>query len=84
MSNGVTEQCTNISIIEDSLVEEMEYFFVGLVSNDPRVIVTTANASVFIRDSSSKKYIQPTIRSITIILYSVVRWEYMAAAACHL
>ena len=46
----------NISILTDSLVEEQEYFFVSLVSSDPRVIVNAPNASVFIEDSSSKIY----------------------------
>ena len=56
-SSGLAEECVNISIITDSLVEEQEYLLVSLVSNDPRVIVNAPNASIFIDDSSSKIYV---------------------------
>ena len=48
------EQCVDIAISVDSLLERQEQFSAVLVAVDPDAVVTVRSAPVFISDSNSK------------------------------
>ena len=50
--------CANITIILDSVVEDIEFFQIVLDSSEPAVILTQSTATVNISDSSGKYYIK--------------------------
>ena len=54
LSPNLNRQCINITIIQDTVVEDQESFLVRLSSNDPSAALTLTSAEVFIADSSSK------------------------------
>ena len=48
------ENCTNITIIEDMLVEDVESFGVFINSSDPSVMIGRESVPISLNDSSSK------------------------------
>ena len=51
------EECLNIQIIADDVVENLEIFRVFINSSDPSVVVVNDTSPVSIVDSSGKKWL---------------------------
>ena len=49
-----SEVCINIGIINDAVLEGIEYFIAVLTANDPRVIVSPGSATITIMDNDSE------------------------------
>lgn len=47
-------RCVNITLLEEDVLETTEIMFLDLQSEDPAVILSPAQASVFITDTSRK------------------------------
>ena len=52
-SNG-SRECFNITIIDDSIIEDTEFFRVSLTSTSNNVIVTSSSATVWITDNDGR------------------------------
>ena len=52
-SNG-SRECFNITIIDDSIIEDTEFFRVSLTSTSNDVIVTSSLATVWITDNDGR------------------------------
>lgn len=52
---GSREECTNVSIVNDQLVEEIESFAVFINSSDTSVSIGRDNSSIILLDSSGKE-----------------------------
>ena len=52
-SNG-SQECFNITIIDDSIIEDTEFFRVSLTSTRHNVIVTSSLATVWITDNDGR------------------------------
>ena len=64
ITQSVREQCVNISIVDDNILERTEMFMVILEVNssrDANVNITTFMAAVFITDNDSKIITMPLL-----------------------
>jgi len=51
---GITQQCADISIVEDVILENDEMFTVLLNTTDQAVVLSTATATIIITDNDSE------------------------------
>ena len=67
-SGNGDQVCINTNVIEDSIFEQMESFFVVLTTSDSNVNILNGRLEVIIEDNDSKQYsIQPEVNYLYLL-----------------
>ena len=53
---GVSQQCANISIFDDAILENDEFFSVSLTTTNQAVTLSPSSATITIGDDDSKSF----------------------------